>query len=205
MIKLIISNNLFRGTDSTFSRALWILAYGGHRRGSVLWPGRPLDAPTPRGTCRHRWGGDARWARATGPSRYPALPSPSSAAPRDMPSLFWFSDDIYHSKGTSVAGRPPLIYYKAISVPISKCIGTKMCDVHHTIKVYLKVIWNYDYGHGEVQRLTRAEISEKRSPVPFSLWKSHTFNYFYHYWGNLSFTCGSSDLNELDSVTRYNA
>lgn len=132
-------------------------------------------------------------------------PCPSSAAPRDMPSLFWFSDDIYHSKGTSVAGRPPLIYYKAISVPISKCIGTKKCDVHHTIKVHLKVIWNYDYGHGEVQRLTRAEISEKRSPVPFSLWKSHTFNYFYRYWGNLSFTCGSSDLNELDSVTRYNA
>ena len=123
MIKLIISNGLFRRTDSTCSRALWILAYGVHRQGSILWPGGPQDACTPCGRCR--WGGDARWARARVPQDILLCPRPSSAAPRDMSSLFWFSDDIYHSKGTSVAGRPPLIYYKAISVPISKCIGTK--------------------------------------------------------------------------------
>lgn len=50
----------------------------------------------------------------------------------------------------------------------------------------------------------RAETSEERPIAPFVLWQWRPFNDLHHSWGNLSFTCGSSDLTELDSVTGYN-
>lgn len=114
-------------------------------------------------------------------------------------SLCWFNYNIYHWKGTFVPGRLPLICYNAISVPIYKSIGTKY--VMFTIESkrnwgwFESMIINKDWT-----RLMRPETSGHQF---FLFCENHTFPIIFITTGQmLSFTSGSSGLNELDSINR---